>query len=156
MVYVLTVIYILSQSGEEAGIYKKFVEKAVIEAIERGCECIFPPDHLLEASFSCESSPNLTTYRNALIGTHEFNATELINFIQDWVNSGSIIKIQNYSVRVDSTCLVAISSLEEVECGQPVSQCPYSSDPNFAKCVEHLGNTDIANCVNSCIVNQFG
>jgi hypothetical protein len=105
---------------------------------------------LLKASFSCASSPNLTTYRNTLIGTHNFNATQLIGLIQDWVTSAPKINIRDYSVYLDSSCPVTIASLDEPECGE-VRHCPCANDPNVSKCIEFLGNDNFAGCINSCI-----
>ena len=111
------------QGSHEFELYKYHIEEALIEAIESRCECHFPKGNLLKASFSCSSSPSLTTYRNTLIGTHNFNATQLIGFFQDWVTSAPQINIKDYSVWLDSSCPVAIASLKEVECGE-VRQCP--------------------------------
>ena len=140
----------LFQSDKRLELYKSNIEMALINAIESRCECRFPRDHLLKATFKCASSPNLTTYRNTLIGTHNFNATQLIGFIQDWVESGPDIDIKDYAVSVDKGCPVAIASQSDPECGE-VSQCPCANDPNVAKCVEHLGNDAFTACINSCI-----
>ena len=134
----------------EAELYKYHIEEALVEAIESRCECHFPRANLLKASFSCASSPNLTTYRNTLIGTYNFNATQLIGFIQDWVTSAPQINIKDYSVWLDSSCPVAIASLKEPECGE-VRQCPCVNDLNVVKCMEHLGNENFAECINTCI-----
>ena len=96
--------------------YKYHIEEALVEAVESRCECHFPKANLIKASFSCSSSPNLTTYRNTLIGTHNFNATQLIGYIQDWVNSEPQIVVNDYSVWLDSSCPVSIASLKEREC----------------------------------------
>ena len=98
--------------------FKYHTEEALVEAVESHCECHFPKANLMKASFSCSSSPNLTTYRNTLTGTHNFNATQLIRFIQDWVNSEPHINIKDYSVWIDSSCPVSIASLKEHECGE--------------------------------------
>lgn len=98
-------------------LYKYYIEEALIEAIKHRCECHFPRENLLQESFSCASSPHLTTYRNALIGTHNVNVSQLIGFIQDWVSSGPKITIKrSYSVWVDEKCPVAVSSFDELEC----------------------------------------
>ena len=131
MKFIVCCICIHVQSDKNMELYKYHIEKALIEAIESRCECHFPKDNLLKALFICASSPNVTTYRNTLIGTHNFNATQLIGFIQDWVSSGPQINIKGYAVWLDSSCPVAISSLKEPECGL-VSQCPYANDPNIA------------------------
>ena len=100
----------------KATIYRNNIEDALEEAIKRRCRCSFSKDNLLIGSFGCDTSPNLTTYRNTLIGTHNFNATQLIGFIQDWVTSGPKIKMDWYTIGVDNSCSVAIASLEEKEC----------------------------------------
>ena len=106
------------QSQGEVELYKHYVEEALFEAIMLRCECHFPREHLLQETFSCASSPNLTTYRNTLIGTHNFNATQLIGFIQSWVTSELRITIKrSYSIWLDKSCPVAVSSLDEPECG---------------------------------------
>lgn len=63
-------------------------------------------------------SPYLTTYRNTLVGTYNFNATQLIGFIQDWVATGPTISVNHYSAWIDSGCPVAIMSVREPECGK--------------------------------------
>jgi hypothetical protein len=107
------------QSSGEMEVYTHFIEEALVEAIKLRCGCHFPRENLLQESFSCSSSPHLTTYRNTLIGTHHVNASQLIGFIQDWVNSGPRITIKSsYSVWVDKKCPVAVLSFDEPECGE--------------------------------------
>ena len=57
------------------------------------------------------------TYRNMLLDTQYFNSTQIIGFIQEWVSISPRIKIGIGHVRVDSSCPVAVSSLDESECG---------------------------------------
>ena len=57
------------------------------------------------------------TYRNAILSTKEANRTQVIGFIQDWVSTGPLMKVAvGNSVRVDSSCYVAISALDESGC----------------------------------------
>ena len=106
------------QSSGEVEVYKYFIEEALVEAIKLHCECHFPRENLLQETFSCLSLPHLTTYRNTVVGTHNVNASQLIDFIQDWVNTGPKITIKSsYSVWVDKKCPVAVSSFDEPECG---------------------------------------
>ena len=128
-----------------------FIKMNLVEAIERRCKCPFPITNLLEESFSCEDSLNLLTYRNTLLGTHNFNGTQIIGFIQDWVSTSPRIKMERSHVRVDSSCPVAISSLDEPECGQREGCLTYDDDPKYAMCAEHLANQNIARCFERCI-----
>ena len=90
-------------------------------------------------------------YRNTLIGTHNFNGTQITDFIQDWVNTGPLIKIDKNPVRVDSSCPTTISSLDEPVCGE--EKCLYEN-PKYVMCAQHLANNDIATCFEGCVVRN--
>ena len=71
------------------------------------------------------------------------------------MNTGPLIKIGgNFTVRVDSSCLVAVSSLDEPECGQKKEECLYDDDPKYAMCAEQLNNANIAHCFEGCVVRN--
>ena len=101
------------QNSDEIEQYSYFIKVTLVEAIKRRCKCHFLITNLLEESFSCEDSLSLLTYRNTLLNTHNFNGTQIIGFIQDWVSTSPRIKMERSHVRVDSSCPVAISSLDE-------------------------------------------
>ena len=97
----------------------------MIEAVQRHCKCHFLPSNLLDDSFSCEESHDILTYRGTLLGTHNFNGSQIVKFIQDWASGGPRIKIGYHTeyVRVDDSCPVVISSLDGPDCGYtPSSQ----------------------------------
>ena len=50
------------------------------------------------------------------MGTHLYYDTEIVGFIQDWVNSAPTVTIQWYTVKVDPKCPVGIASLDDPEC----------------------------------------
>ena len=128
---------------------------ALVEAIERHTKRHFPVTNLLEGSFSCEESPDLMTYRSAVVGTHNFNGSRIIGFIQDWVSSGPRIKIDRSHVRVDSSCPVALTSLDEPECGLKEVCLTSGDDPHsFTVCAKKLDNRNVATCFQDCITNN--
>ena len=93
-------------------------------------------------------------YRNALIGTLNFNSTQIINFIQNWVSTGPLIEVDGNSIRVDSSCPTAISSLDEPVWGEEIPKCLYDDDPKYAMCAQHLADNNIANCFEGCVVRN--
>ena len=93
-------------------------------------------------------------YRNTLLGTLNFNGTQITGFIQDWVNTGPLIKINRNPIRVDSSCPTAISSLDEPVCGEKEEKCLYDNDPKYAMCAQHLANNNIATCFEGCVVRN--
>jgi hypothetical protein len=94
-------------------------------------------------------------YRNALIGTHNFNGTQIVDFIQDWVSTGPLVEVGGNSMRVDSSCAAAISSLDEPVCGEK-EKCLYDNDPKYTMCAQHLTDTcnNIANCFEGCVIRN--
>ena len=62
------------------------------------------------------------------------------------MSTGPLIKIDENSVRVDSSCPVAISSLDEPTCGKEKYD-----DPKYAICAQHLDDNNIANCFEGCV-----
>ena len=126
------------------------IEEALIKAVEGRCECHFPRSHLLNGSFHCQCSSTQAIYRNVLIGTYNFNATHLVGFIQDWVNSGASVKMDQYSVDIDNSCPITTGSLTKPKCGQDM-HCP----PSNKTCAMHIGDRDTDSCFNgrSCLYN---
>jgi hypothetical protein len=94
-------------------------------------------------------------YQNALIGTLNFNGTQIIDFIQVWVSTGPLIEVDGDSMRVDSSCPTAISSLNEPVCGENLKkECLYDNDPRYAMCAQHLADDNIATCFEGCVVRN--
>ena len=116
--------------------YQSSVHDKILREITSRCQCRVPKENLLPGSFSCLYSHNQTTYRSTIIGTQSYNATELVEFIQDWVTSGPTLTIQWYTVKLDPKCPVSISSLGDPECGQSEKESSYLDDPNIARCVD--------------------
>ena len=99
------------------------------------------------------------TYRNALLGIHDLNDTQVIDFIQNLVSTAPLIdyKISRNYVRVDSSCSVALSLMDtESFCGQNEKEhltlC--DNDPKFTMCAENLINENIADCFAGCVVHS--
>ena len=116
--------------------YQSSIRNKILKEITSRCQCRVPKENLLPGSFSCLDSHNQTTYRSTIIGTRFYNATQLVEFIQDWVTSGPTLTIQWYTVKLDPKCPVSISSLGDPECRQSENERSYQDDPNIARCVE--------------------
>ena len=129
--------------------YSNFIKEVLVKAIERRCKCRFPITNLLNEDLFMREDPwNVIIYRNALLGTHNFNSTLIIGLIQDWVSTGPLIKINGNPLRIDSSCPTAISSLDDPVCGEK-EKCLYDNDPKSAMCAQHL-----ANCFEGCAAHN--
>ena len=100
-------------------LYSDFIKDALVTAIKHHCKCHYPITNFNKDVFICEDSPpNFLIYRSSLLGTHNFNGTQIVDFIQDWVSTGPLIEVGGNSIRVDSSCPTAISSLDDPVCGE--------------------------------------
>ena len=93
-------------------------------------------------------------YRNVFIGTLNFNGTQIVDFIQNWVSTGPLIEVDGSSMRVDSSCPTAISSLDEPVYGEEEEKCLCDNDPKYVMCAQHLADNNIANCFEGCVVRN--
>lgn len=93
------------------------ISQAVVDNMAPRCGCAFTEDRITDRIFHCfPSSPHTVTYRARLHGTREATVTELIQYIEEWVQEGTAFPVQLQLLTVDSTCDVRVSSFTESEC----------------------------------------
>ena len=99
--------------------------------------------YITASQFSCNSKESThVIYRARLSSTPSVSSTHLIDFLQEWVITGSAsVTLEHIRLNVDSTCNVAISSLDDSIC--PAST-PTSEIPNItANVKESSSNTSL-------------
>ena len=80
-------------------------------------------DRIRNEGFQCfPSSPDAVTYRAELHGTLEATVPDLIEDITQWLSSGASISVQLQRLTIDSSCSVAITSFNENECRNTVTE----------------------------------
>ena len=52
------------------------------------------------------------------MGTEDHNATELVGFLQEWVNSEPALQVDQFELEVGTRCPVLIPSLKQKEKGK--------------------------------------
>jgi len=62
--------------------------------------------------FRCWKAPDEFTYRSAIVGTEAHNATELVEFLEEWVNSEPTLQVDQFELWVDTQCPVPVPSLK--------------------------------------------
>ena len=112
----------LLQSSERS-LKLEHITAAVVKELKSSCsEC--GPEMIDNQRFVCyPESPSFLTYRARLEGTSETDSGSLVSLIEAWVRGGEASLIMTgVLMTVDSSCSVAISSLNEPEC--PPSSTP--------------------------------
>ena len=97
------------------------IGQALVTYLNERCSCNLDRDHIKKGVFSCLHT--ITTdhievvYRSTIIGSERFTAYDLVDFIEEWVESGSVIVLDDsFILRLNPRCPVEITSLEEPEC----------------------------------------
>ena len=96
------------------------------------CACIFSEDSISSEYFSCRNSKTSVVYRSTITG---LNATELIGYIQNWVDSSTTLLLDWFYIDVYNICPVQISKLDESDCQLTDSKL-LSTPPTLTKVIE--------------------
>ena len=124
------------------------LQAEIKEVIFKNCSMYrqFNNSVLLHGVFTCQSSPNMATYCSSLLNPGLpglSNASSLVGYIQDWVSSGPVVRLDWLMVRINQHCPVAIGGLNDPECHPPSLLRP------------ELINT-INGVMNTCAVRSLG
>ena len=82
--------------------------------VEKGGQPI-AVDKIQEGYFSCYSSNTRTTYRTTISGLENTSAVHLAELVQKWVESGVSMRALWYVIKIDKSCPVLISSVDDDE-----------------------------------------
>ena len=124
---------------EKARRVEEAIQNAIVDTISSQCKCNFPHQLIRKGRFSCRNTTTEATYRSTITGTMSNNASQLVNFIQNWVHIKPTIEVDWYLLDVYNDCPVRISSLTGRECRvtgpNSSDQTLITSDPVIIRCV---------------------
>ena len=118
----------LLQSSERS-LKLEHITAAVVKELKLSCsEC--GPEMIDNQLFVCyPESPSFLTYRARLEGTSETDSGSLVSLIEAWARGGGAsLILTGVQMSLDSSCAVAISSLNEPECSP--SHTPTAISPS--------------------------
>ena len=88
----------------------------MVQNTERFCQCGFNAEHITDYAFQCfPNSDQQVTFRARLHGAAHATSSQLIEDIQQWVNTKIPVAVQGVRVTTD-TCPVAIISFGDPQC----------------------------------------
>ena len=94
----------------------------MVQNTERLCQCGFNAEYITDYAFQCfPNSDQQVTFRARLHETAHATSVQLIEDIEQWVNTGMSIAVQGVRINID-ICPVAISSFEDPQCLDEMSQ----------------------------------
>ena len=100
---------------------QKFQEiiAAVVSAVSMMCSCTFTQDNIQNNEFSCRSIENTVVFRAEIAYTSlTFSATQLVDFISQWVQSAPSLVVGASMSRldVDTDCPTQLDSFLSEDC----------------------------------------
>ena len=79
--------------------------------------CGFTTQHLSDSEFQCFADLDEVTFRAKINGTANAASTEIIGYIEVWIEGEITIRVQSVRLSIDSTCYpVAIVSYADPRC----------------------------------------
>ena len=94
----------------------------MVQNAERLCQCGFNAERISDYAFQCFSdSDQRVTFRARLHETAHATSVQLIQDIEQWVNTGTSIAVQGLRISID-ICPVVISSFEDPQCPDEMFQ----------------------------------
>ncbi len=76
-----------------------------MDAINDRCNCGFQIEHIFDGFFSCHTMKQNVIYSSKINGTSDkHTATELLDFIQDWVMTEGTFTVDLLQRKVSTTC----------------------------------------------------
>ena len=91
---------------------RSYIHRGIAKAISYQCNCSFSAEFIRNGLFRCWNALNEFTYRSTIVGTKAHNATELVGFLEQWVNSEPALQVDQFELWVGTRCPVPISSLK--------------------------------------------
>ena len=89
------------------------ITAASVSLLNTMCECSLPPSHVYANEFTCAyNTAQQVIYRAKLRGVEARDCENLMRHFQDWVDQRPSLPIQGNRLRLDSTCDLAIDSLD--------------------------------------------
>ena len=95
----------------------KVMRGSIFKAIVEKGDYPVTLDKINKGFFTCCSSKTRTTYRTTITGLETVSAvSDLARLVQQWVESGAKMRVLWYVIKIDKSCPVLISSMDEDEC----------------------------------------
>ena len=95
--------------------------------------CGFTTQHLSDSEFQCFADLDEVTFRAKINGTVNAASSEIIGYIEVWVEGEITIRVQSVRLSIDSTCYpVAIVSYADPRCMAGSPQSTTQSDNTAA------------------------
>ena len=109
-----------------------------MKGIEGICpQCGFTRDNIEEGGFRCLGpDEDHATFRATLRGTVGVNSSQLISYVEEWVQSSPSVLVQGLWLDVDKSCSVEIASLQD-------PGCQFSEEPSGSSSSGGSDNTGV-------------
>lgn len=112
------------------------IAQILINKIEDHCKCDFTHHYIRDGNLQCfpQSQDGAVTYRTKITETPMASITDLMSHLLNFLSSTETIAVWDSLLKIDDSCPVRISSLEDPECDSSGLELPtqsYSSTDEY-------------------------
>ena len=125
---------------------ERSIHKSIADAISRQCKCVFLPEYIGPGTFSCRNATTEATYRSKINGTVSHNVSQVMNLVQNWVDTRPILPVDWWMLSVYTNCPVHIPE------SHTYPECQTSGSPSNQTLV--ISNPQTIQCINTCLHRQ--
>ena len=90
---------------------ESYIHTGIAKAISSRCKCKFPVTFIRSGIFHCWNTPDEVTYRSVMVSPGRHKATQLLHFLEEWVDTKPVLQVEKFGLWVSTECPVKISSL---------------------------------------------
>ena len=115
------------------------IKEALMQAINKHCNCGFQKSAIDDGEFSCQTMIGHVVYRSKINGTSDIRtANEFLAYIEDWITSEGTFLLDVFRLRVSTSCPLRIQSVHQPECLGDTSESSsrFSMGKCFKECAE--------------------
>ena len=113
----------MPSQDQKSDFIESILQSEIQKVILRNCSiCDQHATSLIRhGTFICQYHPAIATYRSTFInpvigGVSNINASSLVSYLQHWVDSAPVVRLDWLLVNVNTDCPVAIDHLSDPDC----------------------------------------
>ena len=107
---------VLFRSSESPHKIEDF-SREMAKNIQKFCSCQFNSNLLLDSRFECiADSPKIVIFQSQLSGTNRLSAAELVQYVEQWINSTNRLLVYGAYVFIYRSCNLLATNFESIDC----------------------------------------
>lgn len=102
-----------------------------MNGLKSQCDCNLDDNNLISDSLSCSGVVDISTlYKAGLATISDYNASDVLSILTDWLKHDPYITINNTQYKIDTSCEIVVDPNNQWECNGASSDDDSNSSDN--------------------------